>query len=342
MVRSYSAMSRKKRSPDASGGGSVKEQQSVSQPTSTSGNEPALSASPSLRLVSLLNTQLGSTIAGVLLGFLLGMFFANYQARTTERVQREARIQEERAALTEEISPWLLEMYGAVSPAASSTMLQLQTPTGLEELQDSIQPFTQVPRTTLLSARLALAFGLEIQSKYDELILMNAEAFSLVHSLHTYRTGPVYTRKGEKIDSARDIARIEKELPQKVETIVVAAYELGERLRTETYGLMPPKVVTEAQPENITCNSAELVGTVTLNGAETDSWFEWGTTEDLGFATGKAGFQTGRSSEGRSWDRLAGLLPGNTYYWRAVAGNVRGIARGEIHRFTTVPISTCR
>jgi len=336
-------MSRKRRSPDAPGAGSVKEQQSVSQrSTSTSGNERALSASPSLRLVSLLNTQLGSTIAGVLLGFLLGMFFASYQARTAARVQREARIQEERAALTEEISPWLLEMYGAVSRAASSTMLQLQTTAGLEELEDSIQPFTQVPRTTLLSARLARAFGLETQLKYDQLILMNAEAFSLTHSLHTYRTGPVYTLKGEKIDPARDIARIEKELPQKVEQIVVAAWELGERLRTETYGLIPPKVVTQAQPENITCNSAELVGTVTLNGAETDSWFEWGTTEDLGFATGKAGFQTGRSNAGRSWDRLAGLSPGTTYYWRAVAGSVRGIARGEIHGFTTLPISTCR
>jgi len=86
---------------------------------------------------------------------------------------------------------------------------------------------------------------------------------------------------------------------------------------------------------NIAQNSATLNGQVNPNGADTQVYFEYGTnpnalTLTTGFTTAGSGFGYINFSQTAS-----NLSAGTTYYFRAVAINSFGTARGQILSFTT-------
>ncbi|MBX4215388.1 DUF11 domain-containing protein [Candidatus Parcubacteria bacterium] len=72
----------------------------------------------------------------------------------------------------------------------------------------------------------------------------------------------------------------------------------------------------------LTCTGVTLSGSVFPNGASTNAWFEWGTTQSLGTQTAAQAF----TANSNFTSSLTGLTPSTTYYYRAVAQNVNGIA----------------
>jgi alpha-tubulin suppressor-like RCC1 family protein len=81
-------------------------------------------------------------------------------------------------------------------------------------------------------------------------------------------------------------------------------------------------------PTNLSGRSAVLVASVCPNGDATTTYFEWGTTTNLGTATEPvllpADFVTNQISA-----LLANLLPEANYYYRVVASNAVGVAYGQ-------------
>lgn len=80
--------------------------------------------------------------------------------------------------------------------------------------------------------------------------------------------------------------------------------------------------------------TANLNGEVTPNKAETEYWFEYGTTADLGDASALVaiGNSSTKSSGALS---LSGLTPLTTYYFRINAQNQFGTVNGTILNFKT-------
>ncbi len=94
-----------------------------------------------------------------------------------------------------------------------------------------------------------------------------------------------------------------------------------------------PSVQTNSA-SNIQTNSATLNGQVNSNGCNTNYWFEYGTSQSLGYTSG---FQNVGSSSG--WQTVnsfvSGLNYNTTYYFRLAAQNQYGTAYGSILSFTT-------
>jgi uncharacterized repeat protein (TIGR01451 family) len=66
-------------------------------------------------------------------------------------------------------------------------------------------------------------------------------------------------------------------------------------------------------------------------GTQTQVWFEWGTTQSLGYSTNKQSLSESHVFN----DYATGLSPNTTYYFRAMAQNSYGTAQGNIMSFTT-------
>lgn len=86
----------------------------------------------------------------------------------------------------------------------------------------------------------------------------------------------------------------------------------------------------------VTADNAALAGTVTPNGADTQAWFEWGVDNLFLSPVSTAHAALGSTGTSLSVDAsLSGLAPGRTYYFRTVAANGYGTARGEVRQFAT-------
>ncbi len=102
---------------------------------------------------------------------------------------------------------------------------------------------------------------------------------------------------------------------------------------TCNYGNCAPTAVTTLAT-NIGNTSARLNGLGIINGnIATDGYFEWGTTQSLGFST-TTGY-IGNSSSTPYFRSLFNLNRNTTYYYRAVVNNQYGTARGDIQSFRT-------
>jgi len=85
---------------------------------------------------------------------------------------------------------------------------------------------------------------------------------------------------------------------------------------------------------NVGQNSARLNGIVFSNNYQATSWFEWGDTRNLGNTTSQTSL--GTSSNYPTSDFISGLRPNTVYFFRAVAQNQYGVARGSIVQFKTL------
>ncbi len=90
--------------------------------------------------------------------------------------------------------------------------------------------------------------------------------------------------------------------------------------------------VTTKDATNVDSNSATLNGRVDGNGISTRAWFEYGTSRSLGYSTSRTSYGSGSNSYDKG---ISGLIPNTTYYFRAVAENSEGTARGSILSFYT-------
>ena len=101
---------------------------------------------------------------------------------------------------------------------------------------------------------------------------------------------------------------------------------------------VPPfsRVPVTLPATQITSSNATLNGTVNPVGLATTIWFEWGATTGYGNTTRSPNPRSGYSNISIS-DTLAGLLPGITYHFRAVANSFAGKFYGPDLTFTTLP-----
>ncbi|MCE9549112.1 hypothetical protein K8Q98_01800 [Candidatus Nomurabacteria bacterium] len=95
----------------------------------------------------------------------------------------------------------------------------------------------------------------------------------------------------------------------------------GDYVGTQSYGdpSNAPKATT-LPATNITTDSAQLNASI-INAQDLSSnvWFEWGTTISLGNKTSSENI--GSASTASHKEKISGLIPGVTYYYRAVAEN---------------------
>ena len=87
---------------------------------------------------------------------------------------------------------------------------------------------------------------------------------------------------------------------------------------------------------HMTGTSAELRGAVNPRGLATDGWFEWSHEPSFVKPAATAAQTLGSGGTDVSFTaELTGLVPGDTYYFRAVASNAGGTVRGSMLSFTT-------
>lgn len=91
---------------------------------------------------------------------------------------------------------------------------------------------------------------------------------------------------------------------------------------------------TTGSVTNVAGTTATLNGTVNPNGADTNYFFEYGTTTSYGSTTPKIDAGSGTSSAPVSAN-LAGLNAGTTYHFRLVAMSSAGTTNGADQTFTT-------
>jgi len=92
------------------------------------------------------------------------------------------------------------------------------------------------------------------------------------------------------------------------------------------------QTVTTNSASSVSQNSATLNGYVTPNGANTNAWFEWGTSAYYGNTTTSINYGTNVTSYNNT---ITGLTVNTTYYYRAVAQNSQGTVYGSSLSFTT-------
>ena len=92
------------------------------------------------------------------------------------------------------------------------------------------------------------------------------------------------------------------------------------------------QTVTTNSASSVSQNSATLNGYVTPNGANTNAWFEWGTSAYYGNTTTSINYGTNATSYNNT---ITGLTVNTTYYYRAVAQNSQGTVYGSSLSFTT-------
>ncbi len=86
----------------------------------------------------------------------------------------------------------------------------------------------------------------------------------------------------------------------------------------------------------ITANAATLAGTVNPNGADTHTWFLYGTSSTLSGASQTAVVDVGSVAGADAVTaNVSGLNVGTMYYYQAVAQNNVGTTSGSISSFTT-------
>jgi hypothetical protein len=101
--------------------------------------------------------------------------------------------------------------------------------------------------------------------------------------------------------------------------------------------LRPQAVTTTATI--LSSNSARLngIGFPNTTVGTTSMWFEWGPTTSLGYRTSTRVIASNNTSNPYN-DFVSGLVPGTTYWYRAVVQNQNGLAYGEIVRFQTTRV----
>ncbi|MBL8923833.1 MAG: hypothetical protein JNJ54_33565 [Myxococcaceae bacterium] len=112
-----------------------------------------------------------------------------------------------------------------------------------------------------------------------------------------------------------------------------------------TFATPAVPVVTTDPETSVTATSATLNGTATPNGSSTTGYFRYSATNpgvcDDVFGTrapSSGGSSLGSGAAGVPWlQAIAGLLPGTTYYFCAIAQNGVGTSFGGIRSFTTPP-----
>jgi hypothetical protein len=106
--------------------------------------------------------------------------------------------------------------------------------------------------------------------------------------------------------------------------------------RAEVTVVAAEPVVETVGATSITFRSARIRGNVNPSGLETRVWFEWGTDASLAEAATTSpttlSASAGQTLVGHD---LRDLSDGNIYYFRVVAENESGEARGEIRSFET-------
>lgn len=104
---------------------------------------------------------------------------------------------------------------------------------------------------------------------------------------------------------------------------------------TPTYYNNSTNYVTSAASSGVVgSTSATLSGTAFPNGANTNAWFEYGTTASFGYTTPSQNVGSGYSNVNISAN-LTNLLPNTTYYYRVDAQNNYGTSDGSTLTFTT-------
>jgi len=93
--------------------------------------------------------------------------------------------------------------------------------------------------------------------------------------------------------------------------------------------------VTTQSASSLAQRSATISALIDANGANTSTWFEYGTAPSFGSITAE---QTiGSSASGSNITAyLTNLSPNTTYHYRAVARNAHGIAHGVTLQFSTL------
>jgi hypothetical protein len=94
-------------------------------------------------------------------------------------------------------------------------------------------------------------------------------------------------------------------------------------------------VLGSGSSASTTTNSTRLSATVNPNGLATNFYFQYGNSPSLSAATANQSAGSGNAPVAMS-ATLSGLLPGTTYYYRAVASNSAGAIFGETQTVTTV------
>ncbi len=88
----------------------------------------------------------------------------------------------------------------------------------------------------------------------------------------------------------------------------------------------------------VTATTATLAGTVNPNGADTHTWFLWGTSSSLSGATQTPAQDLGLTASNQAVSaNITALAASTTYYYQAVAQNSLGTTSGAIFSFTTTP-----
>ncbi len=85
---------------------------------------------------------------------------------------------------------------------------------------------------------------------------------------------------------------------------------------------------------NVNQNAATIQGSVNPNGNNTYAWFEYGTTQSLGYTAGYQNMGSYNSGSTVNYN-LTGLSPNTTYYYRIAAQNNYGTSYGSILSFAT-------
>jgi len=88
----------------------------------------------------------------------------------------------------------------------------------------------------------------------------------------------------------------------------------------------------------VTATTATLEGTVNPNGADTHTWFLWGTSSSLNGATQTPAQDLGSTAGSQAVSaNITTLSASTTYYYQAVAQNSLGTTSGAIFSFSTEP-----
>jgi uncharacterized repeat protein (TIGR01451 family) len=103
---------------------------------------------------------------------------------------------------------------------------------------------------------------------------------------------------------------------------------------TAAVPVQPPPTVQTLGANLVTTNGAFINATVNPNGADTDAYFEWGTTPSYGNETTLEDLGSGTAVQ--SINSYLTLAPSTTYYYRIVAYNSGGTSFGTDTNFTTL------
>lgn len=131
--------------------------------------------------------------------------------------------------------------------------------------------------------------------------------------------------------------------PYSTTTYTLRAHCNNGDTETDTVTVRMNNTQVSSQPQAITTVATILGGTqARLNGiavpntnnSTTRAWFEWGTGAGFGNRTNSQTVLSGFASQYYS-DVISGLVPGGTYYYRAVVQNSDGTAYGDTVRFQT-------